>query len=133
MGKAINNFINLDTLKAESRKVKFLGKEFEVGYIPSGLAIPLVENHNENIKTQKETDPPEKIMKDEIKSISIFCSFYEPEFTEKYLQENATAAQIDAFYKILVFAIFENFVKKLPEEEQEKASEINEKKTIGEQ
>ena len=39
-----NNFTNLDTLRAESQKVQFLGEEFEVGYIPSGLSIPLLEN-----------------------------------------------------------------------------------------
>ncbi|WP_256254706.1 hypothetical protein [Treponema phagedenis] len=32
--------VNLDLLKAESVKIKFLEKEFEIGYIPSGLAIP---------------------------------------------------------------------------------------------
>ena len=67
------NLINLDLLRSESQKVKFLGKEFEVGYIPSGLAIPLIENHNKNIKEQKESDSQEKLLKDNIKSVSLFC------------------------------------------------------------
>ncbi|MEL5717210.1 MAG: hypothetical protein P1P66_00550, partial [Treponema pedis] len=66
-----NNLINLDLLRAESQRVKFLGKEFEIGYIPSGLAIPLLENHNKNIREQKETDSTEKILKDTIKSVSL--------------------------------------------------------------
>lgn len=52
-----NNLINLDLLRSESQKVTSLGKEFEVGYIPSGLAIPLIENHNKNIKRAKKKKP----------------------------------------------------------------------------
>ncbi|WP_274517830.1 hypothetical protein [Treponema phagedenis] len=33
--------VNLDLLKAESVKIKFLEKEFEIGYIPNqGLQFP---------------------------------------------------------------------------------------------
>ncbi len=124
------NLINLDSLKAESQKVKFLKKEFEVGYIPSGLSIPLIDDFNKNLKEQNESDSQEKIMQDEIKSVSIFCSFYESEFTEEYLTKNATASQIDSFYKILVTAIYKNFMVAVPQENNQ-AGDSLQKKTTG--
>lgn len=125
------HIVNLDALRAESRKVRFLGKEFEIGYIPSGLAIPLIENHNKDIQEQKESDSKEKIMSDEIRSVALFCSFYEPSFTESFLSKHASKAQIDSMYTMLIFAIFENFVKKVPDEKTGDEEQA-EKKTTGE-
>lgn len=124
------HIVNLDTLRAESRRVLFLGQEFEIGYIPSGLAIPLIENHNKDIQEQKESDSNEKIMSDEIHAVSLFCSFYDRTFTEDFLSKNASKAQIDSMYTMLIFAIYENFVKKVPDEQLE-AAEATEKKTTG--
>ena len=107
-----NNFVNLDSLRAESRKVQFLGKEFEIGYIPSGLAIPLIENHNANLESQKEyMEDKERLLSDNIRSGSLFCSFYEPEFTQEYLRANATLSQIEQMYSQLVYAILTNFTE----------------------
>lgn len=125
-----NKFINLDQLRAESVRVQFLGKKFEIGYIPSGLAIPLIENHNKNVKEQKETDSNEKIINDEIRSIAVFCSFYEKDFTEDYLRLNATEKQIDAMYRLIVEAIFNNFIQEANPNTSESDSSL-EKKTIG--
>lgn len=126
-----NNLINLDLLRSESQKVKFLGKEFEVGYIPSGLAIPLIENHNKNIKEQKETDSPEKLLKDNIKSVSIFCSFYEPNFTEEFLSKQASDKQIEQMYQLIVLAILKNFSAAVSNDDSESSTSV-EKKTTGE-
>lgn len=126
-----NNLINLDLLRTESQKVKFLGKEFEVGYIPSGLAIPLIENHNKNIKEQKETDSPEKLLKDNIKSVSIFCSFYEPDFTEELLSKSASEKQIEQMYQLIVLAILKNFSAAVSNDDSESSTSV-EKKTTGE-
>jgi hypothetical protein len=130
MQKMAQQLVNLDALRAESLKVRFLGKEFEIGYIPSGLAIPLIENHNKDIQEQKESDSNEKIMSDEIRAVSLFCSFYEPSFTEDFLRKNASKAQIDSMYTMLIFAIYENFVKKVPDEKGGE-NEESEKKTTG--
>ena len=126
-----NNLINLDLLRNESQKVKFLGKEFEVGYIPSGLAIPLIENHNKNIKEQKETDSPEKLLNDNIKSVSIFCSFYEPDFTEEFLSKNASDKQIEQMYQLIVLAILKNFSAAVSNDDSGSSNSF-EKKTTGE-
>lgn len=126
-----NNLINLDLLRSESQKVKFLGKEFEVGYIPSGLAIPLIENHNKNIKEQKETDSPEKLLKDNIKSVSIFCSFYEPDFTEEFLSKQASDKQIEQMYLLIVLAIVKNFSAAVSNDDSGSSNSF-EKKTTGE-
>lgn len=123
--------VNLDALRAESRKVLFLGQEFEIGYIPSGLAIPLIENHNKDIREQKESDSNEKIMSDEIRAVALFCSFYDHTFTEDFLRKNASKAQIDSMYTMLIFAIYENFVKTVPDEKMEDEQQ-SEKKTTGE-
>lgn len=130
MQKMAQHIVNLDALRAESRKVLFLGQEFEIGYIPSGLAIPLIENHNKDIQEQKESDSNEKIMSDEIRAVSLFCSFYDSAFTEDFLRKNASKAQIDSMYTMLIFAIYENFVKKVPDEKGGE-NEESEKKTTG--
>ena len=126
-----NNLINLDLLRTESQKVKFLGKEFEVGYIPSGLAIPLIENHNKNIKEQKESDSQEKLLKENIKSVSLFCSFYEPDFTEEFLSKNASDKQIEQMYQLIVLAILKNFSAAVSNDDSESSTSV-EKKTTGE-
>ncbi|CEM62226.1 hypothetical protein DWQ65_03150 [Treponema phagedenis] len=124
--------VNLDLLKAESVKIKFLEKEFEIGYIPSGLAIPLLDNHNQNVETQKEDDPPEKLFHDTVRSVSLFCSFFHPEFTEEYLLKNATAQQINAMYQSIVYAILTNFTSAIPNDGEDDTGEVTEKKTTGE-
>lgn len=126
-----NTIINLDSLRAESQKVQFLGKEFEIGYIPSGLAIPVIENHNKNIKTQKESDSQEKLLKDNIKSVSLFCSFYEPDFTEEFLSKNASDKQIEQMYLLIVSAIVKNFSVEVSNDDSGSSNSL-EKKTAGE-
>lgn len=103
-----NNFTNLDALRAESQKVQFLGKEFEVGYIPSGLSIPLLETYNKSIEEQKTDESPKKLLEDNVKAVSLFCSFYDDTFTSDYLLKNASNSQIVAMYQIIVTAIIRN-------------------------
>lgn len=109
-------FINLDSLKAKNKKVvQFLGKKFDVSYIPSGISIPLLEAHNAQIKKQKqlakEKKQPstEETLWHEIKQISTLCGFYEKEFTENFIAKNATDKQLLAMYTLIVNAIIENF------------------------
>lgn len=122
------NLINLDQLRAESQKVQFLGKEFEVGYIPSGLSIPLLENHNQMIAEQKEDDSQAKLFNDNIKSVSVFCSFYEPEFTEDYIRKNATGDQVVIMYELILQAILINVSKA---DLKNEAEDNSQKKTTG--
>ena len=103
-----NNFTNLDTLRAESQKVQFLGQEFEVGYIPSGLSIPLLETYNKSIEEQKTDESPKKLLEDNVKAVSLFCSFYDDTFTSDYLLKNASNSQIVAMYQIIITAIIRN-------------------------
>ena len=103
-----NNFTNLDALRAASQKVQFLGKEFEVGYIPSGLSIPLLETYNKSIEEQKTDESPKKLLEDNVKAVSLFCSFYDDTFTSDYLLKNASNSQIVVMYQIIVTAIIHN-------------------------
>lgn len=103
-----NNFTNLDALRVESQKVQFLGKEFEVGYIPSGLSIPLLETYNKSIEEQKTDESPKKLLEDNVKAVSLFCSFYDDTFTSDYLLKNASNSQIVAMYQIIITAIIRN-------------------------
>lgn len=109
-------FINLDSLKAKNKKVvQFLGKKFDVSYIPSGISIPLLEAHNAQIKKQKqlakENKQPavEETLWHEIKQISTLCGFYEKEFTKDFIAKNATDKQLLAMYTLIVDSIIENF------------------------
>lgn len=121
-----NNFTNLDALRAESQKVQFLGKEFEVGYIPSGLSIPLLETYNKSIEEQKTDESPKKLLEDNVKAVSLFCSFYDDTFTSDYLLKNASNSQIVAMYQIIITAIIRN-LGNVAADEMEDA----EKKTTG--
>lgn len=103
-----NNFTNLDALRAESQKVQFLGQEFEVGYIPSGLSIPLLETYNKSIEEQKMDESPKKLLEDNVKAVALFCSFHDDTFTADYLLKNASNSQIVAMYQIIVTAIIRN-------------------------
>jgi len=122
-----NNFTNLDTLRAESEKVQFLGEKFEVGYIPSGLSIPLLETYNKSIEEQKTDESPKKLLEDNVKAVSLFCSFYNEKFTADYLLKNASNSQIIAMYQIIVTAIIRNLGNVETDE-----TGGNEKKTTGE-
>lgn len=109
-------FINLDSLKVKNKKiVQFLGKKFDVSYIPSGISIPLLEAHNAQIKKEKqlakENKKPavEETLRHEIKQISTLCVFYEKEFTEDFIAKNATDKQLLAMYTLIVASIVENF------------------------
>lgn len=109
-------FINLDSLKAKNKKVvQFLGKKFDVSYIPSGISIPLLEAHNAQVKKgkqlAKENKKPttEEALRHEIKQISTLCGFYEKEFTEDFIAKNATDKQLLAMYTLIVDSIVENF------------------------
>lgn len=121
-----NNFTNLDALRAESQKVQFLGQEFEVGYIPSGLSIPLLETYNKSIEEQKTDESPKKLLEDNVNAVSLFCSFYDNTFTTEYLLKNASNSQIVSMYQIIVTAIIRN-LGNVASDEMASA----EKKTIG--
>lgn len=128
-------FVNLDILKTEkSRKVKFLGKTFELSYIPCGIAIPLVEKHNEQYRKELElaakSQTPSKAesYQHEIDQVSMFCSFFEPDFTEEYIALHATDKQLVAMYTHIVDAIIRNF----PAKETDEDLSENKKKQTGE-
>lgn len=132
MEKTKKEFVNLDALKInKKRTVLFLEKEFELSYIPCGLAIPLIEEHNAQTKKEIElkgkTQTQAEMMEVEIKMVSLFCSFYEPEFTEEYISKNATDKQLVAMYQQIILSIVENFG--MPNAED--AETQNKKKQIG--
>lgn len=93
--------------------MRFLRKEFELSYIPCGIAIPLIETHNAQIKKEaafKDKQPePQEMVQVELKMVSLFCKFYEKEFTEEYIAKNATDKQLLAMYMQIIQAITENF------------------------
>lgn len=133
MSEIKKNFLNLDILKtAPTRIVQFLGTEFDLSYIPCGIAIPLIEAHNAQIKkelNQSEKKPTQKEMIDlELKMVTLFCNFYAEEFTADYIAKNATDKQLLAMYTQIVQSIIENFGISAPETDTDKTSK---KKQIG--
>lgn len=133
-----NEFINLDLLKTEkSRKVQFLGKTFEISYIPCGVAIPLVEHHNAQVAKEiklmqdKKTISSQEATENQIKQVSLFCSFYDENFTEEYIAKNATDKQLAGFYTLIIQSIMENFDTIKTDDDDESDNE-NKKKQTGE-
>ena len=109
------NYLNLDKLMSEKKQVRFLGRDFELGYIPCGLSIPILKLHNDQIaretKAAKNNKPltNEELMENELKVVSTFCSFYDNEFTYEFISHNATDKQLYAMYVQIVASIIENF------------------------
>lgn len=128
--KKLPKFTNLDLLRSESVVVQFLETKFDLGYIPSGVAVPLLEINQANVNAQEAGASNDEIMAAEIKSVALFCGFYDEKFSENYVAKNATAQQVDAFYEMLVWAILNNFAKKNPAGENE-ADAQSKKKPIG--
>lgn len=109
------NYLNLDKLMAEKKSVRFLGRNFELGYIPCGLSIPILKLHNDQIAREtaavKNNKPltNEELMENELKVVSTFCSFYDKDFTYEFISHNATDKQLYAMYVQIVASIIENF------------------------
>lgn len=109
------NYLNLDKLMSEKKQVRFLGRDFELGYIPCGLSIPILKLHNDQIaretKAAKNNKPltNEELMENELKVVSTFCSFYDKDFTYDFIAHNATDKQLYAMYVQIVASIIENF------------------------
>ena len=109
------NYLNLDELISEKRQVKFLGTEFELGYIPCGLSIPILKLHNAQIERELEANKKgselsqEELLENEIRVVSTFCSFYDPRFDSSFIAKNATDKQLYAMYVQIVSSIVENF------------------------
>ncbi len=126
----MNSTINLDELRAESQKVKFLEKDFEVGYIPCGAGIPILEAYNEVMQHQDE-DGKQIFVDKTIGLISLFCSFTEPDFTAEFIKANASNFQVSSFFHLIAQSIIKNFGQGLSDEEIENMAKESKKKEIG--
>ncbi len=127
----MSEVINLDVLRAESQKVLFLGKEFEVGYIPCGAGIPIMENFK---KTMELKENQKEFSDSVVHLVSLFCSFTDKSFTEDFIRENASDRQVSGFFMLIAEAITNNFSYAMSKEDAEKtgeASSENEKKKTG--
>lgn len=114
--------LNLDALRAPSRKVLFLGGEFELGYIPAGASIPVIEGYNRLLEKQTrdmgEVTPEaeaayreshsQEIEDMNIGFVSDFCSFWDPSFTREKIAKEATVPMVDAFFTEIVRALLTN-------------------------
>ena len=114
--------INLDALRAESRKVVFLGREYELGYIPSGAAIPMMESYRLLFDKQTaaagggspealakyEREQAKEIFEDEIDFVHRFCSFFYPEVTRSEVSLEASKEMVDIFFSEIITSIVRN-------------------------
>jgi hypothetical protein len=123
---------NLDALRAPSHKVVFLGLDYELGYIPAGAAIPVMESYLELVHKQEAAagastmdssaamaalesysrQKPAEVVADTIKFLSRFCHFYYPEREasdfEKDINDHASKDMVDSFFTVIVKAICVN-------------------------
>ena len=117
-----NEILNLDALKAPSKKIQFLGKQYELGYIPSGAAIPLIESYNALLKKQTDaaggTDldaslryaesHAQEVMEDTIDFVFRFCSFFYQDIKRDDIVHEATKAMVETFFMEIITAIVKN-------------------------
>jgi hypothetical protein len=116
--------INLDKLKSESRIITFLGKDFELGYLPAGLAIPLVHKYQEILRKQTDLAGGEsfeqvkalqvthavELENDAIELVAFFCSWFDQGYTPERVAQEATKAMVDFFFQEIIMAIIESSV-----------------------
>ena len=133
-----NTFINLDSLRARNKEiVQFLGKKFDLSYIPCGVSIPILEAHNAQIQKElalieKKKEPDYKeVLNANIELVSIFCSFYEKEFTKEYIAKNATSESLAIMYNKIVQAIVLSFPEDEKSESDEETESEDKKKQTG--
>jgi hypothetical protein len=114
--------INLDALRAESRIITFLEKEYELGYIPSGAAIPILQAYNGLCEKQAkaaggndldalrryEKTGADEIVRDTIEFVARFCAFFYPDVTPESIAKNATREMVDMFFMEIIGAIIRN-------------------------
>ncbi len=131
--------LNLDALRAPSRKVRFLGKEYELGYIPSGAAIPVMEAFNALRAKQAAAAGSEskedldryarernrEITDDTITFVAGFCSFFYPEVTRETIAMEANKDMVDIFFSEIVRSIIENSARSRSGEVDGDASKKN--------
>jgi len=123
------NVINLDALRAESRKVIFLGREYELGYIPSGAAIPIYEAYSELVARQTAAaggadaqatirytqEHAGEIVDDTINFTAAFCRFFYPDVTTEEVRTEASKEMVEAFFTEIIRAIVLNSMRGAPE------------------
>jgi hypothetical protein len=114
--------INLDALRAESKKIIFLGREYELGYIPSGASIPIMDAYQSLYAKQilaaggggvddmarYASECSEEIVEDSITFVHRFCSFFYPEVTRKEISLEASREMVDAFFTEIITSIVRN-------------------------
>ncbi|QQO10093.1 hypothetical protein [Breznakiella homolactica] len=114
--------INLDALRAPSRKIVFLGREYELGYIPSGAAIPMIESYNELLQKQTKAaggmdldsslryaeENAKEVVEDSIDFIARFCSFFYPDVTRDEISREASKEMVDQFFMEIISSIVRN-------------------------
>ncbi|MDR1420627.1 MAG: hypothetical protein LBI86_09655 [Treponema sp.] len=114
--------LNLDALRAPSRKVRFLGRDYELGYIPAGAAIPIYDAYTRLLEKQTreaggqdvaahlryaETHAGD-VVEDTIGFVARFCSFFYPEVTCEEVARDASKDMVDAFFVEIIGAIVRN-------------------------
>jgi len=127
-------FSNVKQRKANM--VEVAGKAFDCGFIPSGVEIPLLDEFNAQIYKQSTYSLPENFdqlsddekMKaqatsavkyanenraqtraDNIKFVSIFTSFFDPDYTEEYISKNASGPEVNTAWQALEATIVEDY------------------------
>jgi len=136
--------LNLDALRAPSRKVLFLGRDYELGYIPSGAAIPMLEAYNELLRKQTEAagssdleahlryqeEHARECVDDSIDFIAEFCAFFHPEVTRDEVAREASKEMVDSFFVEIIRSIVENSARAASKAEAE-GGEGSKKNTTG--
>jgi hypothetical protein len=114
--------VNLDSLRAPSRIVTFLGRDYETGYIPSGASIPLLVSYQAMADKQAAgaggrgyeeslryaAEHTEEVVPDEIRVVAKYCSFFYPDVTEETVAREASREMVDAFFRELILSIVRN-------------------------
>jgi hypothetical protein len=108
------NIIDLDILRPDPVWVKIGGRKIDVSFVPCGITFDLDAIVQQLVKLDGEkvkSDPVEmrKAFDLGVQLCAIFCEHSNPDMTEKWFRDNATAPQISGFTNAIQSALIKSY------------------------
>jgi len=110
---------DLDILRPGPEYVKLAGKDIDISFIPSGIAIDITQLHDELLKMTDTPAKMKKIRSDSQEAAKAFelstelcakiTSNQHEEMTKEWLMKNTTVVQIKTLMSHITRAVFKSF------------------------
>jgi len=110
----MENVVDLDILKPESRKIRLNGMLFDISFVPCGITFEI-----DRIIQQLASIPDDELRKGKeatknafdltLELCVSFASFKHPELSMEWFRDNVSAAQIQVFAESIKSALLDSY------------------------